>query len=151
MFGPLNRTPRRAAGIPNVACGATTRRSHATASCMPAPSAAPFTAAITGAGNATMTLEQRLERRPEGVAAAMLEATNIGAAPATEVSASAERLVARAADDDGTEVLGSPQGARAGRRTARRSAHSGAPGRSMIATPTVPTTLPPDGHVKTRR
>jgi len=36
------RTPRRAAGTPNVAAGVAIRRSHTTASCKPAPRAAPL-------------------------------------------------------------------------------------------------------------
>ena len=59
MFGALSSTPSFAAGIPIFAVGATTRRSHATASCMPAPSAAPFTAAMTGAGKSTIASSTR--------------------------------------------------------------------------------------------
>ena len=42
--------PSRAVGTAKVAVGATTRKSHAIASCKPAPIAWPFTAATTGIG-----------------------------------------------------------------------------------------------------
>jgi len=43
-------SPIFAVGTPNTADGATSRRSAASASCVPAPIAGPFTAAITGRG-----------------------------------------------------------------------------------------------------
>ncbi len=77
MFGALSSTPSFAAGMPIFAVGATTRRSHATASCIPAPSAAPFTAAMTGAGMVDDRVEHPLERGPERVAAAVLQPAGV--------------------------------------------------------------------------
>ena len=48
MVHGFTAMPSRAVGIANVASGAATRRSQASASCAPAPMAGPLTAAITG-------------------------------------------------------------------------------------------------------
>ena len=48
MVHGFTAMPRRAVGIANVASRAATRRSHASASCAPAPMAGPLTAASTG-------------------------------------------------------------------------------------------------------
>src|SRR5262249_33773198 len=99
-LGGLRKTPRRAAGGGNVALNAATRRAHATASCMPAPIAGPLQGAATrGAGWA----EEAVERGPERVGSARLGGVGgVGG----QVGAGAERLVARARDDDGAQVPG---------------------------------------------
>ena len=59
-------SPSLAAGMPKRASGVATRRSHAIASWVPAPSAAPSTAAITGFGtsrSAAQRAAQRLDER----------------------------------------------------------------------------------------
>ena len=50
MLVGLRRMPSRPPGMASRASGPATRMSHATASCMPAPIAGPWIAAITGAG-----------------------------------------------------------------------------------------------------
>ena len=57
---------------------------------MPAPSAAPLTAAMTGAGIVDDRVEHPLERGPERVAATVLEPTGVLGA-AHDVRARAER------------------------------------------------------------
>ena len=77
-FAALITTPRRPAGIPNFAPGATTRTSHATASCIPAAECD----AVHGCDHRCRVVDDRveeiLERGSERVATAVLEATGLG-------------------------------------------------------------------------
>ena len=68
--------PSRAAGMPKRLAGVATRRSQAMASCVPAPSAGPSTAAIVGIGSSMKPRSTAEQRRRE---LALLDAGEVGA------------------------------------------------------------------------
>ena len=68
--------PSFPAGMPKLAPGVAMRRSHATASCVPAPSAAPSTAAKVGKRRGAQTLEQLVQLGHEAL---VLDGGQVGA------------------------------------------------------------------------
>ncbi len=96
--------PSLAAGMPSFAVGAATRRSHATASCMPAPERDAVDRGDDRRGIVRDRVEHELERGTEGVATAVLEPAGV-LGPSQDVGTRAERD-ACTGDDDGAQTRG---------------------------------------------
>ncbi|MDZ7732293.1 MAG: hypothetical protein U5R31_03555 [Acidimicrobiia bacterium] len=88
-------SPKRAAGTPKMASEVATRRSQAMASCVPAPSAAPSTAASAGRGVLRSGDQHLVEAGGEG-----------GVLDGPEIGAGAEVTTRAAEDEDPTGQLG---------------------------------------------